>query len=101
MNEVTYWHRQRVCFLKSPLSHPASLHRAVAFSSPSFIYVAFFTHKCWLHNNDHYMNLFVQVELELSLDPNSATYCLARGEQIAYVVDESASSKDKEPYYPR
>ena len=46
------------------------------------------------------MSSFVQVELELALNPDSSTYCLARGEQIAYAVDES-STKDKETYYQR
>ena len=45
--------------------------------------------------------IFFQVELELGLDANSSTYCRARGEQIAYAVDESSSSNEKESYYQR
>eukprot|EP00794_Sanderia_malayensis_P009129 gene9129-10102_t len=42
-----------------------------------------------------------KVELELELDTASSRYCLPRGEQIAYAVDEaaSASSLEKGPYY--
>ena len=46
-----------------------------------------------------------KVELELGLDTENPTYCLPRGEQIAYAVDEAApSSKKDQPkpkYYPR
>lgn len=42
-----------------------------------------------------------KVELELALDTDSGTYCLPRGEQIAYAVDEAATenSRLKGPYY--
>ena len=41
------------------------------------------------------------MELELALDTDSGTYCLPRGEQIAYAVDEAATenSRLKGPYY--